>query len=101
MQRSRFRSLVALNAALIAALAVVTLAPAAGGQQPAAGARARSQYTMLSGRIQGSTEAAIFIYDAGNLELIAVTYERSRRGLQPIGFRDVNADSGRGAVLPR
>lgn len=98
MQRSRFRSLVALNAVLLAALAVVTFAPSAQGQNAG---RSRSQYTMLSGQIQGGSAFAIYIYDAGNLELAAVTYDISRQRLVPIGFRDINADSGRGPAKSR
>ncbi|MBL0922117.1 MAG: hypothetical protein IBJ10_08320 [Phycisphaerales bacterium] len=98
MQRSRLRPLVALNAVLLAALAAVTFAPIAEGQGPA---RARGQYTMVAGRVQGSTEEVVYVYDAANRELVAISYDRSRRASQPIGFRDVNADSGRGAVQPR
>lgn len=98
MERSRFRSLVALNAVLLAALAVVTLAPTAQGQNAG---RARSQYTMVSGQIQGGSAFAVYIYDAGNEEMVAVSYDISRRSLVPIGFRDVAADAGRGPVKTR
>ncbi len=91
MSRSRFRNLVALNAVLLGALTLVTLAPRAEGQ----GARARGSYTMVPGKVQGSTEEAIFIFDNANAEFIAVLYDRSRRSMTPIGYRNVTADAGR------
>ena len=90
-KKSRYAGLLALNAALIAAMAVVTLAPVADAQAR----RARGEYTMVAGQVQGMTEAAIYIIDSNNAELVAVRWDQSRQQLAPIGFRDLNADSKR------
>lgn len=89
MRNRSTRALIALNAALVCALAVVTLAPAAEAQR---GGRGRGEYTMVSGRMQGTPEAAIYIIDANNLELVAVKWNRSRKQLDGVGFRDLAAD---------
>lgn len=86
---SRTTGLIALNAVLLGALAVLTLAPGAHGQQ---GQRARGDYTMIHGRIQGSVEDAIYIVDASNLELVGVRWDNSRRSLSPIGYRSLATD---------
>lgn len=104
-QRSN-RRLLALNAALLAGLAVVALAPSAGARQPASapttGARARGQYTMVSGSVQGRNEAAVYVIDAGNMEMLALRYDTGRKELQVMSRRDIAADSGRpGQVKPR
>jgi hypothetical protein len=95
--------LIGVNIALVAALAGLTLLasrPAeALGQRtattepaPARGA-ARGLYTMLSGRIQGSTTSAIYILDAANQELVALTWNRSAGQLEPIGLRNLSDDA--------
>ena len=91
MHRNRTAGLVALNIVLLGALALVTIAPSASAQRD----RARGDYTMVSGRIQGSVESAIYIVDANNLELVAVRWDRSRRNLAPIGYRSLAQDFGR------
>jgi hypothetical protein len=88
---SKHRRLIALNLVLLAALAVVTLAPLAGAQ-PAA-ARRPGRYTMVGGRIQGANTNAIYILDATNQELVAVRWDDSRKTLAPIGYRDLTADT--------
>ena len=98
----RHTGLLALNGVLIVALGAVTLLPAseAGAQRSTApGAdirRARGDYTMVSGQFQGLAESGIYIIDAANQELVAVRWDRSRRNLAPIGFRDLSFDA-RGA----
>lgn len=98
MHRSRFRNLLALNAVLLAALALVTFAPTAEGQ---GSGRPRGSYTMVPGKVQGSTEQALFIMDDANSEFVALMYDRSRRTVGAIGIRNVAEDAGRGAVRPR
>lgn len=104
MKRPSFGGLLALNAALLAALAAVTFAPRADARQPqsAPPARARGQYTMVTGNVQGRSEAAIYVVDAGNLEVLGFRYDNGKKELSVIGRRDLAADSGRsGPVKPR
>lgn len=91
MNRRQFRALIALNVLLLAVLAAVSLAPAAGAQ----GARARGSYTMVGGQIQGREEAAIYIIDATNQELVALSWDRGRNGLTPLGYRNIADDARR------
>ncbi|TVQ29956.1 MAG: hypothetical protein EA376_14330 [Phycisphaeraceae bacterium] len=88
----RHTGLLALNAGLLLALGAVTLAPIAEAQRGAT-QRARGDYTMVAGRVVGVPESAIYIIDSTNQELVGVRWDRSRRMLQPIGFRDIQLDA--------
>jgi hypothetical protein len=95
------RRLVQANAVLLLALGVLTIAaameggPAAGmpaDAQPPASARPRGEYTMISGRIQGATTNAVYILDANNQELVALSWDRNRNRFVGIGYRSLLAD---------
>ncbi len=86
----RHSGLIAINLALVAILAVITLLPTDAEAQQR---RARGDYTMVAGEVQGLTEAAIYIVDSNNSEMVALRWDNSRRSLAPIGFRDLAADS--------
>lgn len=104
MKRQSVRGLLALNGALLVALGIATFAPTAGAQQPQtpAAARGRGQYTMVEGALAGRSEAAVYIIDAGNMEVLALKYDLGRREMLHIGLRDLAADTGRpGPVKPR
>jgi hypothetical protein len=88
--RSR-QGLIALNLALLTILAIMTFSPLAEGQPGAS--RARGQYSMVSGEITGGTPHVVYIFDSNNREMVAVRWNNSRRTLDGIGFRDLNADS--------
>lgn len=91
--RDSHRRLIAANIALLGALAVAMVIPraAAAGGQPAG--RARGNYTMVSGRIQGNTTNGIYILDSANQELVALTWERGQnRFNSPIGYRNLVQD---------
>lgn len=79
-----------LNAALLAVLALVTLAPSANAQ--GARGRAKGQYAMVSGKVQGVTESVIYIVDSANEQVAAARYDGSRRSLTVLGQRDLAAD---------
>src|SRR5262245_39289310 len=91
MKPTQRRGLLIVNGVLLAALAAVTLAPTSHGQ--GATQRARGEYTMLSGRIIGGNSHAVFVLDAGNLEMIAVRWNETIKGLDPIGYRNLQADA--------
>ena len=95
---SSLRALLALNAALLMLLAVVAFAPAVGAQ-----ARARGEYTMVAGGVNGLESSALYIVDAVNQELIVLGYNASTKRLDGIGYRNVAADSAdwmRGRARP-
>lgn len=94
MRRSKHTGLIALNAALVAALAMITLAPGASAQDGVA-RRPRGEYTMVAGRVQGVSESAIYVVDSTNQEILAMRWDRSRKTLTGLGFRSMAVDSGR------
>jgi hypothetical protein len=98
--------LIAANAVLLLALAVLTVAgvqsqagaqPGAGG---AAGQRGRGDYTMVSGRYQGGTANMVYVLDSANQELLALEWNRNRNEFVPLGLRSL-VDDGRRLAPPR
>lgn len=81
--------LVALNALLGAAL-VIALAP--GRAEAQGGGRARGQYMMVSGRMQGPSHA-IYVMDVLNQELVAVRWDAAGKRLSGVGYRNVASDA--------
>jgi hypothetical protein len=81
------RALLAVNAALLVLLAVVTFAPSADAQ-----IRPPAKYAMVVGGVSGSTSSAVYIVDTVNQELMAVNYEHSTKRLKGIGYRNIAAD---------
>lgn len=101
----RVKRLVWLNGVLLAALAVVTIGQRAGAQ-PGGGAgggrsggalspadRARGDYTLVTGRMQGGTAGAVWILDAANQELLALSWDRTHDRFNIIGHRSVTNDA--------
>ncbi len=93
MNRKQKNGLLVLNATLLAALALVTFAPIADAQRNRSVNRARGEYTMVAGQVQGLAEAAIYIIDSNNEELVAVRWDQSRQDLAPIGYRNLALDA--------
>ncbi len=87
--RARQR-LVVLNVVLLGVLAMVSLSARVGAQPTG---RARGNYTMVSGRIQGATTHCVYLLDSTNQELVAMGWDRGKEHLFPIGFRSLTADS--------
>lgn len=86
--------LIVLNAALVLALGIVTLAPETVAQRGVG--RVRGEYTMVSGRIMGANTNAVYVVDAANQELIAVRWNNTTKALDGIGYRDLRADGQAG-----
>ena len=92
--------LIAANAALLAALAVLTivgLQSPAGAQPGGAAQRGRGDYTMVSGRYQGGTSNMVYLLDSANQELLALEWNRNRNEFAPLGLRSLVDDSRRQA----
>ena len=88
-RRPRWAGLIALNAVLLAVLALVTLAPSAVAQV----ARTRGEYLMVGGRVNGVDGSAVFIIDTRNQEMIAVAYNNSSSNVDGIGYRNLATDA--------
>lgn len=86
-KRSPMSALIGLNAILLLMLAFVVMSPTAGGQ--ATPARARGTYTMVAGKMLGTPEAAVYIIDATNQELIAAKWDRGRKALRFLGYSQI------------
>ncbi len=87
--RSRLGGLIALNAALLAVLAVVTFAPGANAQH-----RSRGKYAMVTGGVTGSLSSVVYIVDTANQELIALSFDPSAKRLKGVGYRNIESDAG-------
>lgn len=91
------KRLIGLNIALLLMLGVVTILTSVdAGAQPGAAApapRPRGEYTVVSGRYQGGTTNAIYVLDAANQELIALSWDRSRNEIEVIGHRKLSDDA--------
>jgi hypothetical protein len=48
---------------------------------------------MVSGRIIGGSNHAVYIVDAANQEMVAVRWNETIKGLDPIGYRNLQADA--------
>ncbi|MFM9996146.1 MAG: hypothetical protein ACKVU4_10130 [Phycisphaerales bacterium] len=88
---SKTRGAILVNAGLLAVLAGVSLAPSADAQRGTA--RARGDYSMVAGRIQGGNAAVVYVLDAANQEMIALRWNESTKSLEGVGFRDLNQDA--------
>ena len=85
---SNLRSLLAINAALLGLLALVSLAPAVGAQ-----GRGRGDYTMVGGGANGTNSAVVYIIDAANQEMLAATFNTNTRRLDGVGYRNLAQDA--------
>ena len=85
---SNLRSLLAINAALLGLLALVSFAPAVGAQ-----GRGRGDYTMVGGGANGANSAVVYIIDAANQEMIAATFNVNTRVLDGVGYRNLAQDA--------
>jgi hypothetical protein len=83
--------LIGVNLALLGAL-IATTVLAQPRSQPGTD-RARGNYTVVAGRVQGSTGSVMYIFDAANQEMVAVRWDRNAAKFETIGFRDVIGDS--------
>jgi hypothetical protein len=90
--------LVALNAALLGVLVLVTVM----GSRPTTAqtstpgpmaARGRGDYTMVSGKYSGATSSAVYIVDVANQEVVVLGWDRTNSRLNPIGFRSLVDDA--------
>lgn len=82
------RGLLALNGALLIVLAAVTFGASVSGQ-----ARGRGEYTMVAGGLPGSDANAIYIVDVANQEMIVMVYNNTRRDLDGVAYRNLQADA--------
>ena len=89
MRRPPWKGLVLLNGLLLLGLAAVSFGPAAAAQF----ARYRGDYTMVSGRANGSTPYILYVVDQNSRELVAIRYDTSKRVVEGMGYADLAAHS--------
>lgn len=83
-------ALVALNAALLLALGVVTLAPSAAAQQAQ---RPRGEYMVLGGQMTGSPSSGVHIIDTSNQEMVTLKWNQSSTSFEGVGYRNLRLDA--------
>jgi len=80
--------LLAVNAALLGALAWVTFAPSLSAQ----GFRSRGSYNAVAGTVPGIDASAIYIVDETNEQLLVLAYNPNTNTLTGLGGRDLAVD---------
>lgn len=97
--RRSLRPLVLANAAMLAVLVGLSLAPS---RAPAQGAqpdfRARGEYTMVTGRITAGSQPVVYVVDSANGEVVAMRWDNNRDQFNGVGYRSIQTDAraGRG-----
>lgn len=98
MARSRTNSILLLAAANLAALTAVVLTwPAFAQPEPPivrpADARARGDYTMVSGRIGAGGNHVVYVIDSANQEVIGLRWDSSKQVMLGVGYRSLANDA--------
>jgi hypothetical protein len=89
------RVLVAVNMALLAALALASMTrgqPSAGNQPQ----RGRGQYVAVPAKAQGLSTGVLYIADTANEELVALRWDKGTNSFEVVGFRDLVNDVAAG-----
>lgn len=90
MKRKPPTALLALNFALLAALACVNMGRKADAQQSN---RAMGRYSMVSGWVMSCDPQVVYITDESNHELVAVTWDDRVKKFQGLGYRNLANDA--------
>jgi hypothetical protein len=88
MSRTQFLSLIALNAVLLAVLALVSLSGRASAQQ-----RQRGSYLLVSSGVTGTPLSVVYVIDEINNELVAMAWDDAGKKMNYVGYRNIAADS--------
>jgi hypothetical protein len=89
MSGKNLKGLLALNGVALGLLAAVTLSPAAEAQFN----RVRGDYTMVSGRSQGSLPYIVYIANESTREIVAVRYNVQQNIFEGMGYADLATDA--------
>jgi len=95
------RGLIALNLALLAGLAAVSLTTSVSAQSFRSGNdravssadRVRGEYSVVGGETLGGISSVIYVLDSANRELISMKWDDGAKALEGIGYRDLNVDT--------
>ena len=92
MKSTSRNGLIALNTALLAVLAVVSLVPVSEAQIPI-----QNQYLAVSGDLNGLNSGVVYIVDTqrNGGELIASAWSHNANRIQLLGKRSLSADSAK------
>lgn len=91
----RLKDLIALNLALLAALAVVTWSPGSATAESARGATQVGDFIMVGGQVNGATSNAVYVLDQRTGALAGFLYDRSAKQLKGIQIRNIGEDARR------
>jgi hypothetical protein len=90
MSGKNLKGLLALNGVALGLLAAITFSPAADAQFN----RVRGNYTMVSGRSQGSLPYLVYIANESSREIVAVRYNVQQNNFEGMGYADLAKDAG-------
>jgi len=90
MSGKNLKGLLALNGVALGLLAAITFSPAADAQFN----RVRGDYTMVSGRSQGSLPYLVYIANESSREIVAVRYNVQQNNFEGMGYADLAKDAG-------
>ncbi len=88
MSRKSLIPLIALNACLLVALAAFTFMPTAMAQT-----RARSNYTMVGGTVNGIVQGVVYICDETTNEVVAISWYENQKKFVGLGYRNMTMDA--------
>lgn len=88
---ANLKALLAINLLLLVLLAAVTWGGSIATAQN--DARPRGEYTMVAGPAQGTDSSVIYLVDAINQELTAVTYNTSTKRIDGVAYRNLRRDA--------
>ncbi len=88
---ANLKALLAVNVLLLILLATVTWGGSIATAQN--DARPRGEYTMVAGPAQGTDSSVIYLVDAINQELTAVTYNTSTKRIDGVAYRNLRRDT--------
>lgn len=87
-------ALAALNAVLILALGVITLAPEAAAQaRRTSGGRSKGQYVLVGGQVNTDDNNAVYVLDAVNRDVIALVWNDPQNRFIGVGYRSLTDDA--------
>lgn len=86
------RSVLAVNAVLVALLGVVTFMPSSGAQ----GFRPKGQYHMVAGNAPGVPAGVVYVVDETTQQMLAISYDPNNKNISGRAYRDIAADIAAG-----
>jgi hypothetical protein len=79
---------IVLNAILVVILGVLVFVPTTDAQESIS-----PEYIAVPSKANGLTTGAVYIMNTSSQELVAVAYNRSKKRIMPLGYRNILSDA--------